>query len=811
MVVEDAQMGGEEIKRMDYSFDLVSGNVNRVSYQHGRVDQFHHVYSYDADNRIRDVFTTETTPLTSDTYGRSSLKGEPVLTPYWHKDATYSYYKHGPLARRGLGSQNVQGIDYMYTIQGWLKGVNATDLSKNRSYRMDGYRTAFAKDVYSYGLHYFENDYLPINTNYHATSTMPFAAQPVGNFLKLNSSDLYNGNIARMVTTITEPSTRKALVLGNAYRYDQLNRIKNSVSNVDAYDKNNYKWQQAGTAIYDNNFVYDANGNILTQRRYNENLVPVDDLLYSYESGRNRLISVNDQSVNETKFPDDIDYSEYTYDAEGRLISDSQENISDINWRVDGKVKAILRGSSIPNQKNIIFDYDALGHRIAKHIFTDEFNLEKSTYYVLDATGNVMATYDKEIDYNTSTVSLKLKERSIYGSSRLGVRSSDMDMLSVTSHNFSMKSVKYEIGKRTYELSNHLGNVLSVISDKVIPSFEAGNLAGMLADVRVAQDYSPFGVVLSGRSFEVDGGYRYTFNGMEKDDEVKGKGNSYDFGARMYDSRLGRWLTIDPLAGKYPNFSPYSFCENNPIYFKDPDGKDAIITIDGNNITVSAKIYIMNSGKNKINVAKTQKAIMKYWGKEFSYTDGEKKYNVKFDIQVKEADGTEDPNDASKNWVRPMADSFRSEVDAAGGRYGLWAKNKADKTYAHEVGHMLGLADQYVDFELQENNMTYGPGTQQKFSENVDLIHPKDDIMGATRHHKIESGSEKVDQSAINAIAKYALDRLKNNKTVNGKVILDKERLLKDGYKNGLNPPNRNDFELEGRHKNYSVKEAHKH
>jgi RHS repeat-associated protein len=176
-----------------------------------------------------------------------------------------------------------------------------------------------------------------------------------------------------------------------------------------------------------------------------------------------------------------------------------------------------------------------------------------------------MATYDKEIDYTSSSVSLKLKERSIYGSSRLGVRSSDMDMLTVTSHNFSMKSVKYEIGKRTYELSNHLGNVLSVISDKVIPSFEAGNLAGMLADVRVAQDYSPFGVTLSGRNFEVDGGYRYSFQGQEHDDEIKGKGNSVNYKYRMHDPRLGRFFAVDPLSPEYPWNSPYAFSENRVI------------------------------------------------------------------------------------------------------------------------------------------------------------------------------------------------------------------------------------------------------
>lgn len=42
------------------------------------------------------------------------------------KDARYSYYKHGPLARSILGELQVQGIDYAYSLQGWLKGVNST-------------------------------------------------------------------------------------------------------------------------------------------------------------------------------------------------------------------------------------------------------------------------------------------------------------------------------------------------------------------------------------------------------------------------------------------------------------------------------------------------------------------------------------------------------------------------------------------------------------------------------------------------------------------------------------------------------------
>jgi RHS repeat-associated protein len=83
------------------------------------------------------------------------------------------------------------------------------------------------------------------------------------------------------------------------------------------------------------------------------------------------------------------------------------------------------------------------------------------------------------------------------------------------------------------------------------------------------------------------GEYRYSFNGMEKDDEVKGNGNQLDYGARMYDSRLGRWLSIDPLAIKYPFASPYNMSLNNPILFKDYDGRDIIITNNGESFTFS--------------------------------------------------------------------------------------------------------------------------------------------------------------------------------------------------------------------------------
>ena len=92
-----------------------------------------------------------------------------------------------------------------------------------------------------------------------------------------------------------------------------------------------------------------------------------------------------------------------------------------------------------------------------------------------------------------------------------------------------------------------------------------------MVGIRSVADYSPFGVELDGRT-ETGGGYRYKFNGMEADDEIKGSGNSYTTEFRQYDSRVGRWLTVDPLTQSFPFQSPYIAFDNSPILLVDPKG-----------------------------------------------------------------------------------------------------------------------------------------------------------------------------------------------------------------------------------------------
>ena len=100
-------------------------------------------------------------------------------------------------------------------------------------------------------------------------------------------------------------------------------------------------------------------------------------------------------------------------------------------------------------------------------------------------------------------------------------------------------------------------------------------------------DYSPFGVTLDGRTIE-RGFYRRGFNGMEKDDELKGNGNSYTTEFRQLDPRVGRWFSVDPVIKPY--ISPYNSMSNNPIVKVDPKGDDDYYNYKGQYLYTDTKV-----------------------------------------------------------------------------------------------------------------------------------------------------------------------------------------------------------------------------
>jgi len=80
--------------------------------------------------------------------------------------------------------------------------------------------------------------------------------------------------------------------------------------------------------------------------------------------------------------------------------------------------------------------------------------------------------------------------------------------------------------------------------------------------------------------FQSAGKYRFGFNGKEKDDEVKGSGNSVNYKARIYDPRIGKFLSVDPLTLQFPWYSPYQFAGNKPIVAIDLDGLEELNVVN---------------------------------------------------------------------------------------------------------------------------------------------------------------------------------------------------------------------------------------
>ena len=455
-----------------------------------------------------------------------------------------------------------------------------------------GSNGTIARDAYGYSLNYFSSDYKPIGQ-----SVSGFKQPFINNTFDLTNSDpslvarqLYNGNIAAMVTAIPKfnqinPVVPIANIYG--YKYDQLNRII-SMDVFTGLSNNTNTFVPASNPNYKERITYDPNGNIRTYQRNGTTLTgglqTMDDLTYQYEKDAagnilsNKLRYVHDQ-VADANYIEDINNQttltltqvqnersaaissdNYQYDAIGNLIKDTKEDINNIIWNVYGKIQSITKTTG-----TISYTYDASGNRISKLANGIE------TWYVRDASGNVMSVYTKDATINTGN--LTQTEIHLYGSSRLGVLNTATNVQNVVVNTTGIYT--FIRGNKFFELSNHLGNVLVTISDKKI-GHDAGNgtIDYYTADVVTANDYYPFGMIMPGRKYSGGTKYRYGYNGKEQDPETYGEGNIYDYGFRIYNPRLGRFLSVDPLTKRFPKYTPFQFAGDKPIVFIDLDGKE---------------------------------------------------------------------------------------------------------------------------------------------------------------------------------------------------------------------------------------------
>ncbi len=360
----------------------------------------------------------------------------------------------------------------------------------------------------------------------------------------------YNGNISAMSWKTQDENG----LLGYSFTYDNLSRLTKAtyLGNGSVYPNG-----------YETAYSYDKQGNILTLKRNGKKdastYAMVDDLTMTYSG--NQLVRVNDVVANIDYAPsmDFKNYSnvatEYTYNANGAMNKDLNKGITEIQYNSLNLPRQMDIKSPVAEARNE-YTYSAGGQKLK---VVQKWNPNYSTTPVIGSAINTAAlTQTKTTDY----VDNKIYENG-------------------TLKRILIDGGYIEGGVYHYYLTDHLGNNRVVV-----------NASGTVIQ---KNHYYPFGTAFAENTTDEQKKQPYKYNGKELD-QMHGL-NLYDYSARYYESPVGRFTSVDPLAEKYYSESPYAYVSNNPLKYIDPTGKEKLNgmgTRDGGSSIIQARDKVDN-------------------------------------------------------------------------------------------------------------------------------------------------------------------------------------------------------------------------
>jgi len=323
---------------------------------------------------------------------------------------------------------------------------------------------------------------------------------------------LHNGNIAEIIWKTIDFNTRSY-----SFEYDGLNRLMNSI-----YLKNT---NEAINAYNETIKGYDKNGNItgIIRNGNNEiiNAPVIDNLSYVYQTNSNKLLSVTDATTLTEGFNDGNKVgNDYAYDVNGNLTVDKNKGITKISYNYLNLPTEVLWNAS----KKINYTYDASGVKLRK-VVTDGATVTTTDYLGgFQYVNNSLQFFPTAEGY--------------------------VNVTGGTTFNY------------VYNYTDHLGNV------RLSYQKEANGTLKVLEE----NNYYPFGLKHKGYNNTnlANTNYKYKYNGKELQEELGLNWTAMDF--RNYDASIGRFMSQDGLAEVMPDWTPYRFSFNNPIYFSDPTG-----------------------------------------------------------------------------------------------------------------------------------------------------------------------------------------------------------------------------------------------
>ena len=506
-------------------------------------------------------------------------------------------------------------VNYSYNTGGLLAGVSSgtTTYVKNILYDKFEQRTQLqygngnggfgAVTTYSYKPTNRLLDQLSVASKGTTIMQNAYTYDDVGNIIQIENTG----------TSVTANKTISGTIGGtmkHTYQYDNLYRLKEAhgVYNDGVTSKN---------ARYDLYMDYDNMHNIVSKKQQisqtgvqfagslnagyelnytintdnSQQIANIADESYRYEG--TKLVTPPAAAVVKKSQVYSYDANgNMIYVASGKLLSDSTLQATSTRkllWDEENRLLAISDNGYVSN-----YWYDAAGERTVKQsggsegVFvngvlsgartgTNKFTAYVSPYLVVSNGGN----YTKHIYMGSQRITSKV--------SNSGIFTSRNPLTDTTALNKSYTAKLASLTDKIKERFDSLGVVYNGIAQTggLISSnpdttaslyfYHSDHLgsSSLITDGTGALvqhiEYVPFGETFID---ERNGNWStpYLFNGKEKDEET---GLHY-YGARYYDSRLGVWLSVDPLAEKYPGYSSYVYCLNNPILYIDPDGKQSM-------------------------------------------------------------------------------------------------------------------------------------------------------------------------------------------------------------------------------------------
>ena len=355
---------------------------------------------------------------------------------------------------------------------------------------------------------------------------------------------------------------------------------------------------------FSTSYKYDLMGNILSLRREgllnSGNYGTIDDLTYSYKG--NQVVKIDDAAEESPSYRGAMhfrDYAdeetEYTYDANGNMLTDSNKGITSIDYNVLDLPQCISTKSRVLFKESyndtIYYTYSADGTKLRSTYKKAEFRVYPYNYNVSSTSLNVGTVG------MAKTIAKRLKTKYYYCSNLVY----DNDNISAILFDGGYASVDDDNGiVMHFYVKDHLGSNRLVVD---------GN-----GNIEEVNHYYPFGALMGDRCGVSRNNYKY----IGKELDTMYGWNMQDHEARWYDPVVGRWMVTDPLQEIYLNVSSYSNVLNNPLRLIDPDGNHVEVTLDKENkyiVTGGAldddkNIYIIEHGKRTGNIL--GKSLTKY-------------------------------------------------------------------------------------------------------------------------------------------------------------------------------------------------------